>query len=259
MLSIKDLSVEIAGSSILNRVSLQVQAGETVGLIGPNGSGKTTLFNCISGFIAAQSGSISFKGKELLGLEPDRRALAGIGRVFQNSGVFRDMTVLENIIIAIEGRSSIWGSFFPWSAKSNSIQEQARGYLRQINLEAKASEKAASLSGGQLRLLEIVRTLAFGADLFLLDEPTAGVSPKMKDDVAAQIRALQQQGKTVFIIEHDISFIELFCQRIIVLDIGQVVIDDQADKVRQDSRLHEIYFGSGESPTKADKKAVGKK
>lgn len=244
MLTVKDLSVTIAGTPILERVNFKIGQGETVGLIGPNGSGKTTLFNCLSGFIVAQSGSILFNGRELTKLEPHRRAQAGIGRVFQNNGVFREMTLLENIITAIEGKNSIWKSFFPWSRSSKRIKEQAMQYLFQIGLQDKADKKASSLSGGQMRLLEIIRTLAFGADFFLLDEPTAGVSPKMKDDVAELIRTLQKQQKTVFIIEHDISFIQMFCERIIVLDVGQVVIDDVAEKVRQDPRLHEIYFGS---------------
>lgn len=244
MLIVKDLSVAIAGTPILEQVGFRINQGETVGLIGPNGSGKTTLFNCLSGFAAAQAGSILFKGQEISRLEPDRRAKAGIGRVFQNSGIFREMTLLENIVTAIEGKNSIWNSFFPWSGSSKRIREEAMQYLFQIGLQDKADEKAGSLSGGQMRLLEIIRTLAFGADFFLLDEPTAGVSPKMKHDVAELIRTLQKQQKTVFIIEHDISFIELFCERIIVLDIGRVVMDNSADKVRRDPRLHEIYFGS---------------
>ena len=117
--------------------------------------------------------------------------------------------------------------------------------LREIHLEAKALNKASSLSGGQMRLLEIMRTVAAGAEVFLLDEPTAGVSPRMKDDVTEIIRRLQALKKTVLIIEHDITFIERFCGRIVVLNEGHVVLDDIPERVRADERLKEIYFGQG--------------
>lgn len=116
-------------------------------------------------------------------------------------------------------------------------------HLGEIHLEGKALNKAGTLSGGQMRLLEITRTLALGADLFLLDEPTAGVSPRMKEDIAASIKKLQTLGKTVLIIEHDITFIQKFCNRIIVLEEGRVVLDDLPERVRSDGRLQEIYFG----------------
>ena len=122
-------------------------------------------------------------------------------------------------------------------------------FLREVALEKKALDKAGSLSGGQMRLLEIVRTLALGADLFLLDEPTAGVSPRMKDDIAKSIKSLQALGKTVLIIEHDINFIQKFCDRIVVLEEGRVVLDDSPERVRNDVRLQEIYFGKDERPT----------
>ena len=118
-------------------------------------------------------------------------------------------------------------------------------YLKEIGLEAKAKEKAGTLSGGQMRLLEIVRTVALGADLFLLDEPTAGVSPRMKEDIVRTIKKLQELGKTVLIIEHDITFIQKFCDRIVVLEEGRVVLDDSPERVRTDDRLQEIYFGRG--------------
>jgi ABC-type branched-subunit amino acid transport system ATPase component len=116
-------------------------------------------------------------------------------------------------------------------------------FLKDVGLDGKAREKASSLSGGQMRLLEIVRTLALGSDLFLLDEPTAGVSPRMKEDIAQSIRNLQSMGKTVLIIEHDITFIQKFCDRIVVLEEGRVVLDDTPERVRSDERLQEIYFG----------------
>lgn len=244
MLEVRDLKFSVKGTHILNGITFEVSKGETVGIIGPNGSGKTTLFNCLSGFVLPDSGDVFFKSSNITKTESFERAALGLGRVFQDFGVFLDMTVLENMITALESRESFWKTFLPWSPKNKDNQRKALEYLAEVKLAQKAHEKAASLSGGQKRLLEIVRTLAFGADLFLLDEPTAGVSPKMKDDVAHIIRKLQEMHKTVLVIEHDINFIEKFCDRIIVLDVGKVVLDDSPGNVRASTLLQEIYFGN---------------
>jgi branched-chain amino acid transport system ATP-binding protein len=220
-----------------------VAQGETVGIIGPNGSGKTTLFNCLSGFNRVPHGVIHFRGEDISGLGPSQRALKGVGRVFQNPGIFREMSLLENMITALEGRQPLLSTFFPWSSAHSRNKTEALRFLAEVGLEQKSGHKASSLSGGQMRLLEITRTLAFGAELFLLDEPTAGVSPKMKEEVALLVEQLRKLGKTVLVIEHDIQFIQRFCDRIIVLDVGQVVMDGDPKSVRENPRLQEIYFG----------------
>ncbi len=244
MLALSDLVISFGARAILNRLSCLIEPGETVGIIGPNGSGKTTLFNAISGLVSLNSGTILLKGTHVENLHPHERAHLGLGRVFQNFGIFREMTLLENVLLALESRSSLMRALLPWSSSSKAIKKEALSYLDQVGLAARANEKAASLSGGQMRLLEIIRTLALGSDVFLLDEPTAGVSPRMKDDVANLINELQQLGKTVLIIEHDITFIQKFCGRIIVLNEGSIVLDDTPENVRSDERLKEIYFGS---------------
>jgi branched-chain amino acid transport system ATP-binding protein len=245
MLEVKNLACVIGEQHILNSVSFSIQSGETVGIIGPNGSGKTTLFNCLSGFQPAQSGSILLKGVEVIGKAAHERAQLGIGRVFQNFGIFRDSSILDNVVIALESKQGLGATFFPWSAQNKRNRIAALEVLASIGLEHKANAKASSLSGGQMRLLEIARTLAFGAELFLLDEPTAGVSPKMKEDVAKLLSRLRAAGKTVLVIEHDINFIQKFCSRVLVLDSGRLVLDDKPDVVQSHPLLREIYFGVG--------------
>lgn len=244
ILSVKDVVVHFGEAKILNGISLNINSGQTVGIIGPNGSGKTTLFNCISGFHQATSGTITFRGSDISSAPPFRRARHGLGRVFQNFGIFREMTVLENVIVALEGKEKLGPSLLPWSQSTRRYKEEAEKYLSRVSLQEKATLKAGSLSGGQMRLLEIIRTLAAGAELFLLDEPTAGVSPKMKDDIARLILDLQNEGKSIVVIEHDVNFIEKFCPRIIVLNQGQIVLDNSPEVVRQSPLLHEIYFGN---------------
>ncbi len=239
ILKVDDLRVSFQGNVILNGLSFAVEKGQTVGIIGPNGSGKTTLFNSISGFVSVSGGAISYNDTEIQNLLPNERASLGIGRVFQNFGIFRDMSLVENILLALESS----GTKGTERASLVELKAKSIDFLKEVKLEAKAEARAGSLSGGQMRLLEIIRTLAFGADLFLLDEPTAGVSPKMKDDVAGLIKKLQEIGKTVLIIEHDINFIQKFCNRIIVLNEGRVVLDDTPELVRKNEQLKEIYFG----------------
>lgn len=243
MLEISDIFVSFHDTKVLNGISCSVKSGETVGVIGPNGSGKTTLFNCVSGFAPCDRGTITLRGEHIEHLEPHLRAQRGLGRVFQNFGIFREMTLLENIQLALESRRDISPLLLPWSKKTREIVERSMSYLAEVGLDTKAHDKAGTLSGGQMRLLEIVRTLALGADLFLLDEPTAGVSPRMKEDIVRSIKKLQELGKTVLIIEHDITFIQRFCDRIVVLEEGRVVLDDSPERVRNDARLQEIYFG----------------
>ncbi len=242
IVEVSDLKFSIGAQKILNGVNFSIARGETVGIIGPNGCGKTTLFNCLSGFTVG-NGSIKFDGSEISADPAHQRALRGIGRVFQNFGIFREMTVLENVITAIESRQPAKRILLPWFSQHKKNREHALELLKRVNIESRAADKAGSLSGGQMRLLEIIRTLAFGAELFLLDEPTAGVSPRMKDDIAKLIISLQEMNKTVMVIEHDINFIQKFCHRVIVMDSGQVVLQGTPDEVRKDQRLQEIYFG----------------
>jgi ABC-type branched-subunit amino acid transport system ATPase component len=242
-LEVKDIFFKIHDLHILNGVSFSVAKGTTVGIIGPNGSGKTTLFNTLSGFSQPNSGSIYFNGADVTRLSPYERAKKGLGRVFQNFGIFREMTVLENVITALESHQPIIRKMFPWGSGPKRIREEAMGFLEQVGLAGKAKAKAGSLSGGQMRLLEIIRTIAFRAEICLLDEPTAGVSPKMKEAVADLVKHVQGLGKTVLVIEHDINFIQRFADRIIVLDGGKVVLDGTPQAVRKNEMLKEIYFG----------------
>ena len=242
MLTISDLRFKIGRTSILNGVEFVVQRAERLGIIGPNGSGKTTLFNCISGFNVPSAGKIIFKGEDITHASPHHKAALGLGRVFQEFGVFKEMTVSENVITALESKQNM--IFVPWSRKHRANREKALECLEMVKLQEKAKEKAGSLSGGQMRLLEIVRAIASGADLFLLDEPTAGVSPKMKHEVETLLQKLCEMGKTVLIIEHDLNFIQKLCDRIIVLDVGKVVLDDTPENVRSHPLLQEIYFGN---------------
>lgn len=243
MLKVNDLIVKFGNSRVLNSLSLEIPESQAVGIIGPNGCGKTTFFNALSGFVSLTKGTIQLRGQQIEHLSSHQRAKLGIARVFQNSGVFKEMTVAENMLIALEARNKSLNPVFSWGKIYKNYINQARQMLEEVKLDLKLNEKAASLSGGQLRLLEISRAVAFGADLFLLDEPTAGVSPKMKDEVVAAIKKLKDSGKTVLTIEHDINLIDRFCEKVIVFDAGQTVLEGSPMEVRNNPVLQEVYFG----------------
>jgi len=238
LLSLKGISLTIQEHNILKNISFDVNEGEVVGLIGPNGSGKTTLFNVISGFLKRTKGSINYKGKEIGNLTPSNRAQLGIGRVFQNFGIFKDMTLEENVLVALEALPK------EQRKELGNLKAAASATLELAGLQDFAKKKAGALSGGQMRLLEIARTLKSGKELFLLDEPTAGVSPKMTHQVADMIHKLKESGKTVIIIEHDLPFIAKICDRVIVLDVGEVVLDGEPKEIQKSKKLQEIYFGA---------------
>lgn len=238
LLSVSHLSVVLGGQHILNGVNMHVDAGEVVGLIGPNGSGKTTLFNVLSGFLQPVSGTVHFRGADITAMPAHKRAHVGIGRVFQNFGIFRDMTLAENVLVALEALPK------EERRKLGDLHRTVASTLAMVGLTAHASAKASSLSGGQMRLLEIARTLASGKELFLLDEPTAGVSPKMTSQVAELILNLKGQGKTVVIVEHDLPFIASICDRVVVMDMGRAVLSGPPGEVKKSKELQELYFGA---------------
>lgn len=238
ILTIDSISLTIQEHTILQKVSCKVHKGEIVGLIGPNGSGKTTLFNVLSGFLRPTSGTVTFHEKNITNLSPSERAHIGIGRVFQNFGIFREMTLEENVLVALEALPKIERSLL------GNLHETVHDTLKMVGLQTHAKKKAGSLSGGQMRLLEIGRTLKSGKELFLLDEPTAGVSPKMTHQVADLIAQLKEEEKTVLIIEHDLPFIHKICDRVLVMDVGKIVLEGTPAEVKQSKELKEIYFGA---------------
>lgn len=237
LLSVRNLTYSVNHTPILTAVSLSIVENERVGLIGPNGSGKTSLFNILSGYVTPQSGEISLKGENITSMAPHHRARKGLGRTFQHSAIFRQMTVEENLLTALEQ-----GRIFRTRPRS-ALREEVRGYLTRVGLADRARSQAGDLSGGQLRLLEIVRAIAAGSQLLLLDEPTAGVAPKMREELLALLHDLSSEGKTIIVIEHDIAFLRAWCERVVVLQQGMVALDGPTQLIETDPLLSEIYLG----------------
>jgi len=249
MLAVKDICKNFGGIRALNGVSLDVEKGSIVGLIGPNGSGKTTLFNIISGFYPADSGEIHFKGDGISSLPPYEVAKRGVVRTFQVSKAPKQMTVLENMLLACDGQigEDLFGALFKGKQILRQESDQLRKALSLLELTGishLANEYSGNLSGGQQKLLSLARILIRNPDLVLLDEPTAGVNPTLTKKFMKFIKELQaKQGKTFFLVEHDMNLISSICDKVYVLDAGSKIAEGTPEQIQEDERVLEAYLG----------------
>jgi branched-chain amino acid transport system ATP-binding protein len=245
MLKVEDLSVQFGLRSILDKVNFSIEKGEIIGIIGPNGCGKTTLLNTLSGFVQSRSGSILFKEEDITALPSYKRAKQGIGRSFQAAGVFKEMTLEENLMLTIEAKENLawWWRF---SKKERiRVDKKIDKSLKSMDLLGHKHSLAGVLSGGQLRLLEMLKLKLIGGDLILIDEPTAGVAPVMRQTLAQAIRQLhQEKNRSIIIVEHDLKFLFDLVDRVIVLVDGEVYMEGDPRNLINDPKLKEVYFGT---------------
>ena len=231
LLRIDGVTKRFGGVTAVNGCSLAVEGRRIYGLIGPNGSGKTTLFNCITGIEVRDEGSIRFKGERIDGLKPFQIAQKGIGRTFQVIRVFPELTALENLLVV---------------AREGGIQanrKRAEDLLAFVRLTPLAGEFAGNLSYGQQKLLEFARILMLDPELVLLDEPAGGVNPTLLADLLEHIRQLPAQGKTVFIVEHNMKVIMGLCEHVFVLDHGELIAQGPPGEIQRNEQVIEAYFG----------------
>lgn len=252
LLSVRSVSKNFTGVAALSDVSLDVEEGEIVGVIGPNGSGKTTLLNVITGMFPPNGGDISFQGQSLVGRKPHEIAQLGIGRTFQQIRLFEELSVLENVLVGMDFHLCV-GYGATVLGLSRVRNEEARGRTEALVVLGRVRSRfneapdrgAAELPYADKRRLEIARALAIRPRLLLLDEPAAGMAPQEMRDLVADLKRLNADGTAVILIEHKMRLIEGVTNRVIVLDYGQKIAEGPFDSVKKDKRVVEAYLGRG--------------
>ena len=249
MLEVKNIGISFGGFKAVDNFSLTIEKGQLYGLIGPNGAGKTTVFNLLTGVYKADHGSIFLDGKELTGKNTIEINQAGIARTFQNIRLFKELSVLDNVKVGLHNHhpySTIEGIFrLPHYYKvEKEMNARAMELLKVFDLDKECNYKASNLPYGKQRKLEIARALATDPKLLLLDEPAAGMNPNETAELMDTIRFVRDHfDMTVLLIEHDMKLVSGICEKLTVLNFGQVLTQGQTSEVLNDKRVITAYLG----------------
>ena len=228
-------------------VSIEVMPGRITGLIGPNGAGKSTFMAVLAGTLPATSGSIAFEGSDITRMPTYTRARPGLVRTFQLPSEFARLTVLENLLVAAPNNrgDSLWGALLGpryWMADENRLVAQARGLLKRFGMTAKESDYAGTMSGGQKRLIEIMRALMLRPRCLLLDEPMSGVHPKIIEEIQHYLHSLREEGLTILMVEHELHLVEELCDTVVVMAQGKVIGSGTMASLRRQREIVDAYL-----------------
>ncbi len=231
----------------MDGVSIEVPSGKITGLIGPNGAGKSTFLAVLAGTLPSSGGSIMFDGHDVTRMPAYARARRGLVRTFQLPSEFARLTVLENLLVAAPHNrgDSLWGALRGkgyWMIDERPLIDQARGLLKRFGMTAKESDYAGTMSGGQKRLIEIMRALMLGPKLLLLDEPMSGVHPSIVEEIQQYLQELRKEGLTILMVEHELHMVELLCDSVVVMAQGKVIGSGTMAYLRQQREIVDAYL-----------------
>ena len=259
ILTIDSVAKAFGGNKVLQDVSFEVQPGEIVGLLGPNGSGKSTLLNTITGFESIDRGAILHDGHRIDQLSAHRIVRSGIARTFQLPSMPTRMSVIEVAMAAATGHHGVWETLLSTPAARRTekdARDRAQHLIEQLLLGHVRDLPASALSGGQKKLLGIVCALMANPRLLMLDEPTAGVHPNLRQDIVGALKRLNAEGMTLVIVEHDMHFIRAVCTRCVVLDRGHIVASCAADELASNERVLQAYLGTAAATAAANEQST---
>lgn len=240
----KNLTITFGGHTAVNDVNFTIPPKHFKSIIGPNGAGKTTFFNLLSGQLLPTKGEVFFKGENITKLSPTKRARKGIGRSFQITNVFPNLTVLENVRLAVQSKKGVFYNFYSHFHSLSALEEEAFELLRKVLLEKKASSFAKNLTHGEKRKLEIAMLLALDTEVILLDEPTAGMSIEEVPTILEVIRQIKEEStKTIVLIEHKIDMILDLSDTVTVLFNGGLLADGTPNEIMANETVQKAYLG----------------
>lgn len=243
---VEGLSVTFGGVRALDGVDLEVAPGEIVGLVGPNGAGKSTLVNCVGGQLDADAGRVWLDGIRLDGLAPHRRARLGVARTFQRVAVFPELTVREHLFVALRARrpaGTRWSELVDRAQPTAAEADLLEATLERVGLQARADAPVGTLPLGACRLVEIARALVGAPRVLLADEPSSGLDPRESGTLATVVRSVAERDTGVLLIEHDLALVAEVCDRVVVLDVGQVLAQGAFADVMADPLVQRAYLG----------------
>jgi neutral amino acid transport system ATP-binding protein len=247
MLVAEDVHRHFEGMHAVDGVTLEVPRGKITGLIGPNGAGKSTLMAVLAGTLPATSGRILFEGADITHRPAFRRARLGLVRTFQLPSEFGRLTVLENLLVASPRNrgDSLWGALLGkryWGPDEDRLVEEARGLLKRFGMSAKESDYAGTMSGGQKRLIEIMRALMLHPRCLLLDEPMSGVHPRVVAEIRYYLQSLRAEGLTILMVEHELHLVEQLCDSVFVMAQGRLIGSGTMATLRRQREIVDAYL-----------------
>ena len=244
MLKIQNLKKHFGGVKAVDGCDFAIKENLITALIGPNGAGKSTVFNLISGLLRADAGSIIFGNKNITNLSPEKISNLGISRLFQQSRLFNNLSVKDNLLLAIDNEDTkFWRSFFGSNKMSTSKENKVKKVLKLVGMEKTENHLARDLSYGQKRLVELARVVLNQHTFLMLDEPVAGVNLKLRQKISEILSALKKQGETILLIEHDMNFTFGLADWIIVMDEGRIIAQGKPMEIKNNPKVLGAYLG----------------